>query len=397
MQNQKNQYFKETNIQSKKIYKLDIYIIIYINGSMNNLQTNLKEIKYSIKNIDSTYNFVSQISYNGQYLAYGGNYGILKIYDLNLDKIIKIIIIDHNILVCQFTFDSSKLYVGSAKGYVFGYDVLNNFKINFKQTLDNNVYHIVAIKNIHIITFSSDKTIKKTDIKRNKQIFKYSGSAFEIGAFEPRWNDYIDAIDYNQRDDLIIIGYFRSIQLWNCMNRKFFINDLNYPKKIQIFQKINNQDLDDSDSDNIDKFRQIYGFEDFDDFGTFNNNLRKYSHKCDILQIQLINDNQYLLSLDVGSNLFKWKIDYIKKDLIKIQEFRVPSEIQSFYSVNQEQNLLLMCQGYLKVINTQGETIYILYHQQREFNIFYDHRQLDNLKYINIRDRNNIYLAIQQN
>ena len=34
-----------------------------------------------------------------------------------------------------------------------------------------------------------------------------------------------------------------------------------------------------------------------------------------------------MLSLDVGSNLYKWRIDYIEKDLTKLQEFTVPCEI----------------------------------------------------------------------
>ncbi|KAM3129586.1 hypothetical protein pb186bvf_018337 [Paramecium bursaria] len=322
--------------------------------NINNLFTNPKEIKYGIKQVErwNSVIFTSQISNNEQYLACGGEDKILKIYDIKLNKFIERIYTRHKILVCQFTFDSSRLYVGCAEGYIFGYDVKDDFERIFSQKVKKDVNNIITIQNQYIITFSRDSTITKIDTKRKKKIFKYRGAPIEVSKGRVGrtliFKYAFDTMDYNQIDDMIIVGINRSIQYIDSKNRKSFLEN--------------------------------------DD-----------SHKCDILQIQLINDNQYLLSLDVGSNLFKWKIDYIKKDLIKIQEFRVPSEIQSFYSVNQDQNLLLMCQGYLKLINSNGETIYILYHESREFNIFFDHRQLDNLKYINIRDRNNIYLAIQQN
>ncbi|KAM3129554.1 hypothetical protein pb186bvf_018305, partial [Paramecium bursaria] len=200
---------EKLSLQNIHLFKL---IVFFQNSQFQrvmNIFTNPKETKYIIKKIEYFREgfYASQISNNEKYLAYGikeylynGNeQTILKIYDIQLDKIIKEFKFVGQILVCQFTSDSSQLYVGCQYGYVYGYD--KNFKQILKLKLYSHIYHIIPIANSYLITWNRDKTITKIDVKRKKQIFKQRGDAFNIANMF-RVEDYVDAMDYNQNDDL---------------------------------------------------------------------------------------------------------------------------------------------------------------------------------------------------
>ena len=49
---------------------------------------------------------------------------LLKIYHIKLEKIIKKIKLGNFLMVCQFTQDSTLLFVGLSGGHVYGFNVL---------------------------------------------------------------------------------------------------------------------------------------------------------------------------------------------------------------------------------------------------------------------------------
>ncbi|KAM3133570.1 DDB1- and CUL4-associated factor 10 [Paramecium bursaria] len=128
------------------------------------------------------------------------------------------------------------------------------------------------------------------------------------------------------------------------------------------------------------------------------NKLRIITSESGMDQIQLINNFQNVLSLDLHGNLYKWKIDLIQKQLIKIQEFQDPNKIFNFYQINQNQNLILICKGYIKILNDQAETINQIDHQAGDFDQYGlgECRQVDDGKLIQIRSKEKIMLAIAQ-
>ncbi|KAM3142256.1 hypothetical protein pb186bvf_005665 [Paramecium bursaria] len=163
----------------------------------------------------------SQISNDEQYLAYGGTEGILKIYDIKQAKIIKEIkelkelrdtLENIHIQACQFTFDSSQLFIAIGK-FVIGYDT-NDFQQTFKQQIHKIcIYAIRTVLNQYLITSSADKTIIKTDIKSGEQIFKLIDKC------------YIYTIEYNDVDDIIVSGLAdHSIKVWDCKNKNVWNN-----------------------------------------------------------------------------------------------------------------------------------------------------------------------------
>ncbi|KAM3133589.1 hypothetical protein pb186bvf_014276 [Paramecium bursaria] len=337
-----SQLFKEQALQIKSYQSIDQKLKSIIKefqdqGMAFHQTIDLKQVKYKIKQIDELngFGFASQISNNQKYLAYSID-KLLKIYDIQKDNVIREINLDYVIYVIQFTFDSSQLYVGCDKGYVFGFDVLNDFKQIFKLEIHQDaVYNIRTIQNKYLITCSIDKTIIKTDITSKQQLFKLIGHS-----------DSICAIDYNEIDDILISGSDdRSIKLWDCKNQSILIN-------------------------------------------------KEKSHPIGIYQIQLINNFQNVLSLDWYGNLYKWRIELIQKQLIKIQEFKEPNQIIYFYQINQNQNLILICNGYIKILNDQAETINQIDHQAGDFNLICqgECRQVDDGKLIQIRSASNNFI-----
>ncbi|KAM3133767.1 hypothetical protein pb186bvf_014176 [Paramecium bursaria] len=327
----------------QQLYQLEIIINQYQDNNTISHDTiiDLKNREYVIREIDQSNSnyYGSSISQNQKYLAYGGEGKILKVYDIELKKIIKEIQLGYEMNVCLFTQDSSQLYVGLDRGFACGYDVQKDFKRIYKQQIhSHHITNLITIQNQQLITCSTDKSIIKVDIKRKKQIFKLTSHT-----------DKILAIDY--KDEIIVSGsHDESIKLWNCRNLCMLIN-------------------------------------------------KEQSHYNVIRQIQLINNNKNILSLDYEGNLYKWKIDLIRKDLIKLQQFSDQNTINNFYQVNQDQNLLLICNTYVKILNQQGETIKTIQHGgQSDYSIYtrYDCRQLDNPKYIQIRTLCKIIIYIQR-
>ncbi|KAM3131954.1 Serine/threonine-protein kinase smu1 [Paramecium bursaria] len=314
--------------------------IIHLKTLIQNYQDNiasftnfvdLKKRKYTVKKIDQIYRscFASQISNNEQYLAYEGkNRDIVKIFDIKQDKIAKEILLDGLVYVCQFSQDSSLLYVGCGPN-VFCYNLLNNFEKIFRLSIHKGgVLNIKTIQERYLITCSYDKTIRKTDIKRKKLIFKLRGHT-----------QFINAIDYNELKNYIISGSAdKSIKLWDCNNQSIIIN------KMQ-------------------------------------------SHLTSITQIQLINYKDDFYSLDDSSHLYKWRIDLNQRDFIKIQQFSDPYNIYSFYQVNQNNNLILICEFHIKILNQQGDTINIFQHQAGNDFCVLESRQLENANFIHIRSQ----------
>ena len=61
----------------------------------------LSKRQYKVKEIDSDDNYqTTHISNNEKYLAFGGYHGILKIYDLKKDRIIKKLELNGSINAC---------------------------------------------------------------------------------------------------------------------------------------------------------------------------------------------------------------------------------------------------------------------------------------------------------
>ncbi|KAM3132589.1 hypothetical protein pb186bvf_015261 [Paramecium bursaria] len=290
------------------------------------------KIRYGFKEIDKTtkcYNATS-ISNNELYLAYGGKDRILNEF-----QIIK------SIICCQFTDDSSKLFVGSQK-CVYGLDSNNNFKLIYQQDIHLHwVSNIVTIQNRFIITCSADNTIIKTDVITKQQIFKLVGHM-----------SYVKTIDYNDKDDIIISGSTdKSIKLWNCKTKTIIIDKLQ-------------------------------------------------SHENDIIQIQLSKNKENILSLDKNGYLYNWRIDLTNKNLIKIQEFIDQNKIYTFYQVNQGQNLIMVCNKYVKILKNNGDVETMINHDCVECKYYYlldvsdrDCKQLDNMKYIITRASRTILLG----
>ncbi|KAM3131309.1 Ski complex subunit Rec14 [Paramecium bursaria] len=272
--------------------------------------------KYSIQQIDQLKDnqqyLGSSISKDEQYLAYGGSDRWINIFDINEKQFIKKIELDNQITVCSFTQDSSKLFVGMYGGYIYGYDVSDDFNQFFKQQIhSSHINIIITTQNDQLITCSDDRSIIKTDIYSKETIFKLTGHT-----------EWILAIDYNDIDDRIISGSKdKSIKLWNCRNQCTIID-------------------------------------------------KEQAHNYDIRQIQFINKYQNILSLDLDGKLYKWKIDLIKNDLIRLQQISEQNEILNFFSVNQDRNLLIICNKYVKILNQQGETINTIEHdgKSNQFN-----------------------------
>ncbi|KAM3129588.1 hypothetical protein pb186bvf_018339 [Paramecium bursaria] len=321
---------------------LETIIKEYQINSISVKSIDLKERIYSVKQIDQAYRsyFASQISNNEKYLAYeGGSRDILKIYDIIQNKQVKEIKLDSLIHVCSFTFDSSQLYVSYGQGYVNGYHVQNNFNQIFRLLIHKgSVLNMRTIKNSYLITCSSDQTIRKTDVKRGKLIFKLIGHT-----------QFINALDYNYANDMLLSGSGdRSIKLWDCKNKGIIIN-------------------------------------------------KQQAHQSRIVQIQFINNKQNILSLDDSSYLYKWRLDFINKDLLKLQKITDPYQIYTFCQINQNQNIILICGYHIKIINDKGDIINLIEHQAGSNFCFYESKQLDNAKYIHVRSARNILLLTRKN
>ncbi|KAM3147490.1 hypothetical protein pb186bvf_000297 [Paramecium bursaria] len=229
---------------------------------------------------------------------------------------------------------------------IFGFDVKNDFQEIFKQEqhYSQNIYNIRTIENKYLIICSAFQ-IMKIDIQSKQEIFHLYHA-----------ND-IQTIDYND-DMLISAGNDESIRYWgDCKTQSPIIS-------------------------------------------------KETDHCRFISQIQLINNNQNALSLDWGYKLFKWKIDLIQKDLIKLQVFKDPNNISYFIYMNESQNLTLICENYIKILNDEGFTIAQQPHQALEHQYFLNYqddkfghgecRQLDNGRLIHIRSYKIIMLAIAE-
>ena len=72
----------------------------------------------------------------------------MRIYDLKSDKYHKEISLNQFITVNSFTIDSSLLFIGVMKGYVYSYNVLKNFHLMFKLQIHlGPIFDLKTIKN----------------------------------------------------------------------------------------------------------------------------------------------------------------------------------------------------------------------------------------------------------
>ncbi|KAM3146093.1 hypothetical protein pb186bvf_001750 [Paramecium bursaria] len=327
------QNLKPIEFLKDKINQLEIL-------SNQDKDVNLLKMQYKLNDIDQTDKcfFASQISNNEKYLVYGGYSYELNICDLQNQHKIQKKKLEAFMQVCQFTEDSSKLFIGSYQ-FVYGFDTKQNFNQIYRQFIHEDwVNYIICDKNECIITCSDDKTIIKTNTKTNEQIFRLVGHT----------NDII-GLDYDyQNEFLISASKDQSIKVWNCQNKRIILNKEN-------------------------------------------------AHQTEIRQIQLINQKQNLLSLDSDGTLYLWKMDLTNKDLINIRRIN-DTRIFNFYFTYQNQQLLLICQNQVKILNNNWDTCDVIDHICQEFNEYIlDCKQLHNANYIQTRAKKQIILAVAQN
>ena len=66
---------------------------------------------------------------------------------------------------CKFTNDSSIIYCGDYEGFIYGYDIYDNFKEIYKKRIhDSRISDIICISN-DIVASCSDSIIIISDLK----------------------------------------------------------------------------------------------------------------------------------------------------------------------------------------------------------------------------------------
>ncbi|KAM3132292.1 WD domain repeat-containing protein 55 [Paramecium bursaria] len=202
------------------------------------LEENRQIPEFQFKNfhaLSSDKQFYSvQISSNEKFLGIGGK-GWIRVYCLRNNKLIKIIIVDQQVMVIKFTNDSKYLLCGYSDGYLNCFNIEKFYKTIYKNQIHKwDIYDIIAIDNDQIITCSQDGSIIITDIKKNQQLLKI------IDDHELRFR--VTGIVYDESNQYIIsCSDCRQIRFYNRKDgcRKFQQEHYYFVGKIQLIERLN--------------------------------------------------------------------------------------------------------------------------------------------------------------
>ncbi|KAM3145332.1 hypothetical protein pb186bvf_002660 [Paramecium bursaria] len=273
--------------------------IAQLNNQLNQQLNILLDRQYSQEIVHtSKKNFHhAEISPNEQYLVYGGKESILYIHDLK-NKTQQKESLEQYLSLCRFTQDSQYLFVGCNLGYVYGFSTGKTFNKVFDQKiLKVWVINMYIISASDIIVSSEDSYVARFQVSNaNKPLMIYckdQGSIF--------------GLEYNKQENIILAAG----------DGKFILA--------------------------------------FD--GQSGNSLMQLpqAHQGAISQIQLINQNKTLITLDVDGKLKWWNINYDKKLFEEIKNYYdSKNRIFGFYCVLNQQCLLYVIENQINIIDNDS-------------------------------------------
>ncbi|KAM3145226.1 Kinesin-like protein kif21b [Paramecium bursaria] len=252
--------------------------------------------------------YTSTISPNEQFLAFGGQDEYLQIHNLkNLGKILKIKI-DLEPTSSTFTINSQKLVLGGFEGEMICFDANDNFsQVFYSQVHKDRINAMICINDFEILSGSNTNLIIVTNLESGEQIFQIAQDFILIYGLS--YDFYLNAIFTGSQD--------------HC---------------IRVFNK---------DTRNL----------------TLQ---RNEAHFGCILQLQVIQQKNKLLSLCENGLLKVWLVDYNRKFLMEIQSIKEKNLIENFRSISNDAVLILISDNQISISWRKQHQNLVLQHQVKD-------------------------------